>query len=248
VPAYIAKTVRVYSKAGNTVKATDNKPRSAATLECVRRAIVTFGFFLILSSSQAGGVKILGYDTPAYIDFEQVSFEVSEDQTNLVIGISRTGEYRQQAQVDFSLIEGTATEGKDYKPVGGTLVFAAGQGFKTITIPILQDSEAEPDETFTIEFSNPSANAFLMHTNAAVTIKDVPPVIKELPSLKIAPGKDGTIAISWEQADGCVLERSDNPALGTWETLPVTPELYEGRYVVVQPVTNTFYAYRLRGS
>jgi hypothetical protein len=247
VRSYTARGFSGYSNAGEIVNATDNQPKSGAAFGSLSRKIIFCSIVFIVSCCHAG-VGILSYDTPAYIDFEQQAFLVSEDQGTLTIGVSRTGEYRQTAKVDFNLVEGTATEGRDYKAAGGTLVFAPGEGFKTIIITILKDDEAEPDENFTVEFSNPSANAFLMHTSTTIVIRDAPPLAAALPSLAIQPRKDGTVAISWDKADGCVLERSTTLGSGNWVEVAAQPVLDNGRYVVVEPITNTLCAYRLRSN
>jgi hypothetical protein len=209
--------------------------------------ILALAFALHLIISSEAGVVVRGYDTPAYIDFERTSFIVREDQTNLVIGVVRTGEFRQSASVDFRLVEGTASAGSDYKAAGGTIYFPAGQSFKTISLSILSDGQAEPDETFELELFNPGANVVLMHNSATITIQDAPQIVATLPRLQISPAPEGGVALSWpDNGTSCVLERTERPAGGLWEPVEDEPVLYEGRRVVIQPVTNTFYTYRLR--
>ena len=49
-----------------------------------------------------------------------------------------------------------ATAGKDYTTTSGTVNFAAGEQFKTISVPILADDQpAEANETFLVNLSNP---------------------------------------------------------------------------------------------
>jgi hypothetical protein len=58
------------------------------------------------------------------------------------------------ARVDYATASGTAAAGTDYDARSGTLVFAAGETTKTITIPLSDDTAAEASKTFTVALSN----------------------------------------------------------------------------------------------
>ncbi|NBV21051.1 MAG: hypothetical protein EBS05_03895, partial [Proteobacteria bacterium] len=91
--------------------------------------------------------------TISFLPGQPVSF--SEGATNAVITIIRspvTG----TASVSYFTTNGTATAGADYVAVSGTLFFNNGEGSKTVTIPILQDTIAEPTETFFLVLTNQS--------------------------------------------------------------------------------------------
>ena len=58
--------------------------------------------------------------------------------------------------VDVATADGTATQPSDYDPVGAsTLMFAPGETTKTVDVTIHGDTTVEPDETFTVQLSNP---------------------------------------------------------------------------------------------
>ncbi|MGV3774009.1 MAG: Calx-beta domain-containing protein [Verrucomicrobiales bacterium] len=180
--------------------------------------------------------------TPSYIEFELDSYEVFEDATNLVLTVFRMGDFRTQASVDFMVEEGTATPGKDFKAVGGTIVFPGGQSFKTITIPVTWDEEEESDETFLVQLSNPSPNAEIVQTEAPVTIKDS----AKMPRIGIER-RNGTILLNWQpNGKNLVLQRSESSAASVWQDVTTEPVQVDGRQVVEEPVTSTFYFYRLR--
>lgn len=65
--------------------------------------------------------------------------------------------------------DGTAVAGVDFVFDGGTLNFAPGETRKTLELRILGDTDVEPDETFSVHLSNPSANAQVMK-DATITI------------------------------------------------------------------------------
>jgi hypothetical protein len=43
-------------------------------------------------------------------------------------------------------VEGTATNGVDYTATNGTVTFAAGVASKTITVPLLNDTDVDGDK------------------------------------------------------------------------------------------------------
>ncbi len=71
--------------------------------------------------------------------------------------------------VNFATADGTATAGVDYVATAGTLTFAPGETTKTVVVPIFGDNTVEPDETFTLNLSNPS-NAVIASGQLAGTI------------------------------------------------------------------------------
>ena len=57
---------------------------------------------------------------------------------------------RRPSRVSYATANGTATAGSDYVAASGTLTFAAGETSKTLTRPVLGDTDLEPDETFAV--------------------------------------------------------------------------------------------------
>jgi len=56
--------------------------------------------------------------------------------------------------VDYATASGTATQGVDFVATSGTLVFAAGETLKEVVVPVVRDTAAEAQETFTLQLSN----------------------------------------------------------------------------------------------
>jgi chitinase len=71
----------------------------------------------------------------------------------------------------YGTANGTATAGSDYSAVSGTLTFAAGQTSKTISVPILGETIAKPDETFAVTLSG-ATGATIARGSATGTIHD----------------------------------------------------------------------------
>jgi hypothetical protein len=79
------------------------------------------------------------------------------------------------ASVAYATANGTATAGSDYTASSGTLSFAAGTVSGTtmnVSVPVLNDTIAEPAETFTLALSNPSGALLGSPSSHIVTITD----------------------------------------------------------------------------
>ncbi|MBW4420628.1 MAG: DUF4347 domain-containing protein [Myxacorys californica WJT36-NPBG1] len=76
--------------------------------------------------------------------------------------------------VQYDTKSGTA-DTSDYTQSTGTLTFAPSEQSKTITVQVTGDTQYEPDETFTVELSNP-ANATLPPSSATGTIQNDEPL------------------------------------------------------------------------
>ncbi len=83
------------------------------------------------------------------------SANVIENVTPAQGKIYLNGAYLFPITVSYATTPGSATSGVDYLPVSGTVTFAPGETFKTVTVPILDDPYAELDERFYISLSAP---------------------------------------------------------------------------------------------
>lgn len=63
--------------------------------------------------------------------------------------------------VDYATASGTATAGVDFASTAGTLTFQPGQTTKSIAVLVTGDKLREANETFYVNLSNPSPNAYL---------------------------------------------------------------------------------------
>jgi hypothetical protein len=62
--------------------------------------------------------------------------------------------------------------GADYQATNGTVSFSAGQQFKTISVTVCSDADnAEPDETFLVNLTNPQGGVIINTNQATGTIK-----------------------------------------------------------------------------
>ena len=91
--------------------------------------------------------------------------------TSAVFNVTLSAASTQIVAVDYLTLNGTATDPGDYQFVNGTLTFSPGQTLRTITVPIVGDTVAEPSETFFVSLMNPT-NATIATPQGTGTIND----------------------------------------------------------------------------
>jgi hypothetical protein len=84
--------------------------------------------------------------------------EPSSGSANMPFTVVLSNAYTVPVTVNFQTADGTATAADgDYTPTSGTLNFAAGDTFQTISVPVLADAVAgESNETFTVTLNTPA--------------------------------------------------------------------------------------------
>jgi len=95
----------------------------------------------------------------------------------------------QTVTVDYHTIHGGASAGSDYRATSGTLTFAPSETTKTITVLVVGDRLAEPDETFLVSLSSP-VNAIVTDGLGVGTILDDEPRIS-ISDVTKSEGKKG---------------------------------------------------------
>jgi len=111
--------------------------------------------------------------TASTFQFNSAGSYVTENAGSAVISVTRLGNTSAAATVDFATSNGTATSPSDYLETSGTLHFGAGETFKIIVVPLMDDLYVEGNETVTLSLSNPSSGAFLGSPNiSTLTIVD----------------------------------------------------------------------------
>ena len=97
-------------------------------------------------------------------------------QATFVVSLSAANPDPGPVTVDFASQSGTASEGSDYQSTSGNLSFAQGEQTKTITVPIIPDTQGEGNETFLMKLTNPQGiNIAAGQDQATGTIVDDDP-------------------------------------------------------------------------
>ena len=104
-----------------------------------------------------------------YLLVDDVHVDETSGLADLTVRLSEVS--TQRITVEYANADGMATLPFDYTNILGRLVFEPGQTRQTLRVPIVNDSQAEPLETFRLTLSNP-INAALATSSATVFIHD----------------------------------------------------------------------------
>jgi hypothetical protein len=95
---------------------------------------------------------------------------VAESAGNAVFTVSLSAAVAAEVTVDWATQDGTAAEPGDYPASTATITFPPNVQTRTISVPIINDTEGELAETFSVVLSNPSANAEIADAQGEATI------------------------------------------------------------------------------
>ncbi|NCQ71328.1 MAG: hypothetical protein GPI97_19980 [Microcystis aeruginosa W13-16] len=126
-----------------------------------------------LGTQQTATLSIIDNDAvPGVIQFSNATYSVNENGTPVTaVTLTRTNGSDGAVSVRINLTNGTATAPSDYNNTPITVNFANGETSKTVTIPIVNDTQFEPNETVNLTLSNPTGGATLgTQTTAVLTI------------------------------------------------------------------------------
>ncbi len=152
-------------------------------------------------------------DNDVLLQFGETNFVVNEDGTAIApVTVTREGRLENAFSATIALTDGTATAPFDYNNTPILVNFAPGETVQTVAVPIINDTESEPNETLQFTLTNPSAGARIGPQNAAtVAVLDNDIRLEfSAPTFSIAE-------------DGTKLSPSPSPALEDFISLPVPP-------------------------
>ena len=98
-----------------------------------------------------------------------------ENQGTTSVAVNLSAPSTKKVTVDFASNGGSATADQDFVTVGGTLVFNPGETSKVVDITLMDDTEVEIDEEFTVDFTravNASFGVAKIAATATVTLTD----------------------------------------------------------------------------
>ncbi|HEY0430095.1 MAG TPA: Calx-beta domain-containing protein [Pyrinomonadaceae bacterium] len=125
------------------------------------------------NSSEISQCRQVTNEPAGALQFYSAAYSVNESNSGVLVRVTRTGGANGTVYVNYSTSNGTATEGQDYTGANGLLTFASGETDKTFTIPIINDTLDEANETFNVTLSNPQGGATIGSPGTtSVTIAD----------------------------------------------------------------------------
>ena len=117
------------------------------------------------------------------LQFSAANYMFSESSGRAIVTVTRLGDTSMAASVNYATSDkaganncnvntGNASSRCDYTTTIGLLSFAAGETFKTITVPLTDDAYAEGNENFAISLTNASGASLGSPNVATITITD----------------------------------------------------------------------------
>lgn len=103
--------------------------------------------FVAVTACEAPTEAAPGYRTP---NFSINSVKAMEDQEALTFTIVKGSPSEAQSVLSYQTRDGTALSSADYAATSGTIVFGPREMSKTFTVPIVNDSDLEGTEYFTV--------------------------------------------------------------------------------------------------
>ena len=169
------------------VSSVDNEPGNGIAYEPYITSNGQFVFFMSSSSDLIPGISdnnstvnlfvSPGTFSPGTFQFSDADVDVSEDGTEALVTINRTGgsngTFVLTVATRASSGNNVATANSDYLTQNRTVTFEDGQTSATIRIPIVDDNNDEQNETFEVRLTDNSGLQLLgTLTTAVVTIVD----------------------------------------------------------------------------
>jgi uncharacterized delta-60 repeat protein len=152
------------------------------------------------------------------VEFALEIFRAPEEGGPATVTVVRSGNTNAAFSISYSTAPGTANDPADYAgTTGGTLNFASNEVSQTFTIPIVNDSLLEGDETLSVYlFSFPAESDNTGNTNATLVIQDDERVVQlatnaysavegqtnALVAVVRLGGQSGAVAVNFATSDG----------------------------------------------
>ncbi|MGI9213079.1 MAG: Calx-beta domain-containing protein, partial [Methylococcaceae bacterium] len=177
--------------------------------------------------------------------------EGNSGTSNATVTLSLSATYNQAVTLNYATQDGTAIAGSDYTATRSTVTFNPGETSKTVSIPLLGDTQFEPDETFQVILDGAAHAILSVNNSAVVTIRNddtLPLPTVSISGTTVNEGNSGTtnatvtvslsasynqpITVNYATQDGTATAGSDYAA--THNTLTFAPG--ETRKTIAIPI------------
>ncbi|MFT3848316.1 MAG: retention module-containing protein [Propionivibrio sp.] len=167
------------------------------------------GFEAIAAHGTDNSVTTTIIDNDAAPSLSINDVTVNEAAGTATFTVSLSAASGQTVTVNYATGDGTATAGSDYTATSGTLTFAPGQTALTITVPILNDSIVEANESFNVTLSAPSNATIGDGTGVGSIVNDDSAPVLDLDADNSTAGGTGYVAHYTENGAGVSIADSD---------------------------------------
>ncbi|MGA2246808.1 MAG: Calx-beta domain-containing protein, partial [Verrucomicrobiota bacterium] len=104
-------------------------------------------------------------ESRAALEFSQPAYSVYKNAGIATITVDRFGYTNSTVSVDYSVTNGTAISGQNFYATNGVLVFTNGVTSQSFNVPIIANSQVQPNLFALLHLSNPSTNAQIIPPN-----------------------------------------------------------------------------------
>jgi hypothetical protein len=205
-----------------------------------------------LEIPSTGTLRVVDDDSPGTLGFSQRRYDWTENpQEHPPIIIRRQDGTAGWITATVSISSTTATAGQDFLKEPLIVSFAPGELVKILPLPVLDDSEAEPDEILTLTLrigadAPPGAQVRVDESTTEVVIIDD----DQEPRLVCQAAADGGIQLMCFGPEGSTFDLQSSSDLKTWQTLPgsrvTTAGFSTSVSVTLQSTSTTSRFYRIR--
>jgi PKD repeat protein len=193
---YTTASGRLVFQAGETIKTFNVNFNNDSLVELNETILLTLSNPSNLVVGPTATITIMDDDPPA-ISFSQTNYNVGEGDGGAIITVQLSPASGRTVSINYAVSNGTATAGADYSAVGGTLVFAPGQLSRSFTVPILNDTLDETNETILLYLQNPTNGVLGTLKSALLTIQDDdPPTVRFSTSLYSVSENSGNAVVT----------------------------------------------------
>lgn len=142
--------------------------------EANESVIITLGgsMGVSLGTPSVHTVTIVNDDPSPTVQFSAASYTIAEGDTTATITTTLSASSGRVVTIHYASKDGAATAGSDYGAVSGTLTFQPGMTVRMFTIPIMDNTIYENNETVNLSLSNPINATLGPQADAILTIYD----------------------------------------------------------------------------
>lgn len=203
----------------------------------------------ITVNGQVHTITQIGIGGAGNVRFNSATYSANENGGNVTITVTRTGG-TESGSVQYSTSNGTATAGVDYTAASGTLLFGTNETSKSFTVPILDDTLSEGNETINLSLNNQSLSFTLGNpSTATLTIVDNDGLSAPTANAATNISSHGLTA-NWATASGATGYRLDVSTNNSFSSFVSGYQNLDVGNSLSRPVTglnaSTLYHYRVR--
>lgn len=136
------------------------------------KILIAGGFGSVDGVPEYGLARLFGDDPAAQpvVEINGGTFQALQSDASVVLPVLRTGNTNLSVSVQFGTRDLDAQAGSDYVGTNGTLTFGPGEVAKLVTIPLLNDGQAENFEQLAVFLTNAVSSTLGFLTNATITV------------------------------------------------------------------------------